>query len=212
MQSLFIILLLLSPIFLLLGLVKPSIFSKIAKKELSRKQIAIFFSISTVVFFIAAIITTPDGPQKSEDKKPEEQQITTQNTGEGKKPEESQITTQNITVTSQIVKKVDKKCRYFFDIRNQEAESFEGSVEISLFSESGDDEHLLGKEVFETKSPIKQSLGDSVYFDINTCPVSIHGENGISKYRFVVKIDGNVVNQGEASISTEFEDTDSYSL
>ena len=196
MQSLFIILLLLSPIFLLLGLVKPSIFSKIAKKELSRKQIAIFFSILTVVFFIATVAVTPSSTQKSEDRGPEEQQITIR----------------NIAVTSQIVKKVDKKCRYFFDIRNQEAESFEGSVEISLFSESGDDEHLLGKEVFETKSPIKQSLGDSVYFDINTCPVSIHGENGISKYRFVVKIDGNVVNQGEASISTEFEDTDSYSL
>lgn len=196
MQSLFIILLLLPPIFLLLGLVKPSIFSKIAKKELSRKQIAIFFSILTVVFFIATVAVTPSSTQKSEDTKPEEQRVATR----------------NITVASQIVKKIDKKCRYFFDIRNQEAEPFEGSVEINLFSEFGDDEHLLGKEVFETKSPIKQGLGDTVYFDINTCPVPVHGENGISKYNFVVKIGGNVVNQGEAPISTEFEDIDSYSL
>lgn len=141
------------------------------------------------------MITTPSNPQKS---------VNTETKSE-------EIITQNIAVSSQIVKRVDGKCRYFFDIRNYEATPFEGSVEISLFKENGGKEYQLGREVFDTKAPIEQNLGDSVYFDINTCPVSIHGENGITKYQFVVKTGGNVVNQGEAPISTKFEDIDSYS-
>ena len=42
----------------------------------------------------------------------------------------------DIAVTSQIVKKVDGKCRYFFDIRNNDTENFEGSVEIELIKPS----------------------------------------------------------------------------
>lgn len=40
----------------------------------------------------------------------------------------------NIVVTSQIVKRIDNKCRYFFDIRNKDTKPFEGSVTISLFT------------------------------------------------------------------------------
>lgn len=39
-----------------------------------------------------------------------------------------------VEVASQIVKKVDGKYRYFFDIRNNNTKDFEGDVTISLFN------------------------------------------------------------------------------
>lgn len=113
----------------------------------------------------------------------------------------------NIVVTSQIVKKVDSKYRYFFDIRNKDANNFEGKVIISVYNQLGNN---IWDNPFQTESPIKPNMGDSVYFDINTGPVSVHGENGISKFKYVVEIGDNTVNEGEGEISTKLEDTNKY--
>jgi len=193
MLYLSLVLFLLSPIFLVVGLIKPSVFSKLSKKDLTRKQIASFFSILTVVSFMVFIASS--GSSNSKDKGNND--VDNQN-----------VVSEDIAVTSQIVKKVEGKCRYFFDIRNNEEVPFEGSVEVNLINELGDDEYRLGREIFETTAPVNPNHGNSVYFDINTCPKSVHGETGITKYKFVVKRDGKVINQGEAPISTKFEDLD----
>lgn len=118
-------------------------------------------------------------------------------------PSPKPVQTKRIDVTSQIVRKVDGKYRYFFDIRNNDTSEFNGSVTISLYTSKL--KNPLGKESFNTTKPIGVGLGDSVYFDINTGPVSEHGENGITKYSYSVLSDGVEVNKGEGLISSDFK-------
>ncbi len=105
----------------------------------------------------------------------------------------------DIAITSQIVKKVDGKCRYFFDVRNTDVNEFEGSVEIALMNSSGS---TLGRETFNTNKPIQPSLGSTVYFDINTCP---GGELGISDYSYKVMVGKDIVAEGKKSITSKYE-------
>lgn len=109
----------------------------------------------------------------------------------------------NLGVTSQIVKKVDGKCRYFFDIRNNDNKNFEGSVKISLINENGDN---VWYDTFTTNQPIEPTLGTSVYTDANTCPVAIHGSYGIATYEYEAKMNNQVVKTGTGTISDSFED------
>lgn len=112
----------------------------------------------------------------------------------------------NVVVTSQIVKKVDGKCRYFFDIRNQDTVDFSGSVTITLHQKSGS---TLGEETFTTNDPFSPGIGSSQYMDINTCPVLIHGEeSGITSFKYTVKVDESIVKSGEDVISDKYEDLD----
>lgn len=111
-----------------------------------------------------------------------------------------------IDITSQIVKKINGKYRYFFDIRNNDSKDFLGSVTISLYNNK--QESPLGKDTFTTNQTIGPKLGNSVSIDINSGPISQHGENGITKYRFVVQSDGKEVNSGEGEISNKFENSD----
>lgn len=114
----------------------------------------------------------------------------------------------NIEVTSQIVKKVDGKCRYFFGIRNQDAEDFTGDVNISLYNKQ--QQSPIGSNTFSTASPIKPGYGDSVYLDTNTCPTSEHGAYGMTDYKYTVTVDGKEVSSGEGQITDSFEDLDSF--
>jgi hypothetical protein len=109
----------------------------------------------------------------------------------------------NIVVTSQIVKKVDGKHRYFFDIRNNDTKDFEGSVTIELINQEG---RKLGNETFNTNKAISPNLGTSQYIDINTGPVSVHGASGISKFTYEVKVNNQTVRTGEGDISAQYED------
>jgi outer membrane biosynthesis protein TonB len=52
MDNLFLILLLVSLVCLVVGLIKPSIFSRLLKGQSSRKKTSLIFSISSVLFFI----------------------------------------------------------------------------------------------------------------------------------------------------------------
>lgn len=114
----------------------------------------------------------------------------------------------NIVVTSQIVKKVDGKYRYFFDIRNKDTRPFEGSVIISLFT--SELKNPIAGDTFNTNKAIEPELGTSVYTDANTGPPSVHGANGISRFTYTVKKGNEIVNKGEGVITDKFEDVDSY--
>jgi len=112
----------------------------------------------------------------------------------------------NIEVTSQIIKKVDKKYRYFFDIRNKDSKSFEGEVRISLYRSSPNTK--LGYDSFSTNKPIEPNLGNSVYIDTNTGPTSQMGENGITDFKYEVVINNQIIKTGEGKISDKFENLD----
>lgn len=111
-----------------------------------------------------------------------------------------------IDITSQVVKKINGKYRYFFDIRNNDTKNFMGNVTISLYNDK--QESPLGKDTFTTNLTIEPKLGNSVSIDINSGPVSQHGEYGITKFKFVVQSDGIEVNRGEGVISDKFENLD----
>lgn len=115
-----------------------------------------------------------------------------------------------IVVASQIVKKVDGKFRYFFDIRNKDKKDFNGEVSITLYNEKQDS--ALGKNTFETKTPLAPEFGNSAYIDINTGPISQHGELGITKFKYEVKIDNRIVKSGEGKITDKYEDSSMYGL
>ncbi len=108
----------------------------------------------------------------------------------------------DIQVTSQIVKNVDDKCRYFFDIRNDDDRNFEGSIEIELINQRGS---RVWSDEFVTNRAIEPGLGTSVYTDANTCPVAIHGEYGIDTYRYEVNVNNQIVKTGSGSISNKYE-------
>jgi hypothetical protein len=103
----------------------------------------------------------------------------------------------DIVVSSQTVKAVNGKYRYFFDIRNNSEEPFAGGVSVTVVNAEGDSVY---DETFSTNQPISAGLGTSVYFDINTGPTSVHGVNGIKTYTYEAKVDGQVVKTGAGTI------------
>jgi hypothetical protein len=114
----------------------------------------------------------------------------------------------NIVVTSQIVKKVDGKYRYFFDIRNKDTKPFEGDVSIALFT--SELKNPIAGDAFSTTKAIEPELGTSVNADANTGPASINGANGITKFTYTVRKGNEIVKTGEGVITDKFEDVDSY--
>lgn len=109
----------------------------------------------------------------------------------------------NIEVTSQIVKKVSGKYRYFFDIRNKDSKSFEGSVKISIYK--ANTKSALAGDTFSTNKPIEPTLGNSVFTDANTGPVSEMREFGLTDFKYEVVINKQVVKTGEGKITDKFE-------
>ena len=109
-----------------------------------------------------------------------------------------------VEVTSQIVKKVGKKNRYFFLIQNSDTKPFEGKVSITLFNEK--QKTALGGETFNTSQPIQPTIGNSVNFDINTGTTSEYGEFRITRFKYSVKVNDVEINNGEGAISDKFED------
>jgi len=66
MENLFLLLFFVSIIALMVGLVKPTVFSRFIKGEITRKKIATIFGIATVVSFILFGITTDNSKNNSE--------------------------------------------------------------------------------------------------------------------------------------------------
>jgi hypothetical protein len=116
-------------------------------------------------------------------------------------PAQMARTAKSIRVESQIVKQVGGKHRYFFDIRNRDEISFNGSVTITLLGDTGP----LARETFSATRPIEPGLGTSVYVEANTGPVSVHGSFGIKIFQFEVTDGGAVVSSGTGSITDKLE-------
>lgn len=102
-----------------------------------------------------------------------------------------------IAVSSQTVKLVSGKYRYFFDIRNNDSQPFSGDVNIAVINAEGDS--VYGK-TFSSNQPIASGLGTSVYFDINTGLNSTHGSYGVQSYSYTAKVRGEVVKTGVGTI------------
>lgn len=107
-----------------------------------------------------------------------------------------------IVVTSQIVKSIAGKYRYFFDIRNKDTKPFNGSVSINLVNAEGDSVY---DRTFSTDTAIAPELGNSVYFDASTGPASVHGSYGVKTFTYTVKVGNDVVKTGSGVLSSKLE-------
>lgn len=119
------------------------------------------------------------------------------------KTEESKPVTKNITVTNTINKKVNGKCRYFFNVMNNENVAFSGAVNIDILTSSG--LKITGGNFVATQAT-PPGQGAEVYFDLSTCPSS-DGGNAIG-YAFQIKDNNQIVNSGSIRLTNEFEDVD----
>jgi hypothetical protein len=111
----------------------------------------------------------------------------------------------NIVVSSLMVKKIDGKYRYFFDIRNNDSKNFEGSVKVELIN---GDNRRIDSATYNTSRALEPNLGLMPYFDLHSGPTFVHGSSGISTFKYEVKVGNDVVNAGGGSITEDYEDTD----
>lgn len=63
MDDLFLLLFFASVVCLIIGLIKPSVFSRFSKKEVTRKKVGLIFTLLAIVFFIAFGFTTGTEPK-----------------------------------------------------------------------------------------------------------------------------------------------------
>lgn len=110
----------------------------------------------------------------------------------------------HVDVTSQAIKSISGKYRYFFDVRNHDTKPFNGSVKIELYSDK--QASAVRSETFDTTSAIQPNLGTSVYFDIYTGPPLTDGAYGITHFKFTVTINGQTVNSGQGPIPNQITD------
>lgn len=108
-----------------------------------------------------------------------------------------------VVVTSLIVKKVGRKFRYFFDIRNQTSEPWDGTVEITLVNATPG--LTNGSEKFRPEGAIQPGLGNAVFSDAWTGPARIHGEAAVTSFRYVVRQANGTEFSGSGPISPKFE-------
>lgn len=112
----------------------------------------------------------------------------------------------NIVVKSLIVKKVNNKFRYFFDIRNNGIEDFNG--EVSIYLHNNKQSSKLGGETFTTPHPINPMVGFVRFIEINTGTPLEHGEYGITKFKYEVKVNNIIIKSEEGLITKKYEDLD----
>lgn len=110
-----------------------------------------------------------------------------------------QVEQKNINVTSQTVKLIDKKYRYFFDIRNNDKEPFAGNVRIELVQADG---NVIGREDFTSTKAIDVGIGNSVFFDINTGPEPYFEQKyAVTGYKYSVTANEQIVASGTGKIT-----------
>lgn len=108
----------------------------------------------------------------------------------------------DVAVSSQSVKEVGGKYRYFFNIKNNDTKPFSGDVNIVVVNAEGDSVY---EETFSTSQPLVPSGGTSVYIDANTGPTSVHGSYGVQTYTYTAKVGDGVVKEGSGTISALVE-------
>lgn len=106
----------------------------------------------------------------------------------------------DIVVSSQTVKQIEGKYRYFFDIRNEDETPFTGYIEMELLKSDGSN---LATESFNASTPIQPGFGDSVYIDTFTGPLDTTGSaNAITNFRYQAILNNQIVAQGSGEISS----------
>lgn len=195
-MDIFIALVLLSFLGLVVGLSKPSLFKQ------TRKRISFIFGGGMVVFFILFGVTAPsdDSNTAIDSAAPIEAAAESNSVQVGTETAAKPAAiTGDIRVTSQTVKKVDGKFRYFFDIRNNGSMPSEGSVRIELLKDDGS---VIGRDTFATAKPIQPGYGDSVYFDISTGPIPEYDRQyAVVGFHYEATEGGKIVSQGEGVIN-----------
>ena len=68
------------------------------------------------------------------------------------------------------------------------------------------EENFVWSDTFSTNQAIEPALGTFVYTDANTCPIVVHGANGIATYEYEVKVNNQIAKIGAGTISDNFED------
>jgi hypothetical protein len=109
-----------------------------------------------------------------------------------------------IGVSSTIVKAVDGKHRYFFDVRNVGTLPFTGRVTITLHYGIGASKSR--DETFIFDSPLESDLGKAAYIDLHTGPPSVHGDAAVSTFSFNALSSDGTVSTGSGTITALFED------
>ena len=181
------------------------------------KYIAVIGSIFIGIIFIANTKVDKENEQKNKDEQASENlpQSVKDSIAREKAREDSlniiarqkeiEDKKTSIVVTSMIVKKIDGKFKYWFDIRNKGKKPFDGIVRIWCIT---DDESSEFDESFKTNRPIEPKLGTPQFIELNTGITSFHGANGISKFRFEVIVNDEVVQTGSGRITNNFENLD----
>jgi predicted nucleic acid-binding Zn ribbon protein len=202
--------------------IKFGITTKDSRNEDTNKSKIYFARISVVILLIVAIIfiicfnangcneknndNTPKPVEKEtriEEKVIEpEQKVTPPEKKSVKKTEKPVVVdSYNIAIKSIIIKQVGRKYRYFFDIRNNSSNDFNGDIGITISNNLGDS--------FSNSfsGSISEGLGSSVYIDLYTGPPSVHGgDSGMSKYSYIVKKNGRKIGSGEGRITSDLEE------
>lgn len=125
-------------------------------------------------------------------------------TSGGPKEQKQHAKRMNVRVTSQIVKRVGDRYRYFFDIRNLDALPFDGHVKITLLNNQPG--VINGEETFSTNGAVPEGLGKSVYVDATTGPILVHRDWGVAGFRYEVTTAEGIVASGEGTINAKYED------
>lgn len=157
------------------------------KANVSDELIPVWARILVVVFLISCVVFTT------------KLLISAFSGGESEPTPQVVQEQREISVTSQNVKLIGGKYRYFFNIKNNDSKPFAGDVNIDLINAEGDS---IYDKTFSSSQAVASGLGTSVYFDINTGPTSVHGANGIKTFSYTVKVGGQTVKTGSGSIST----------
>jgi hypothetical protein len=143
------------------------------------------------IFFVVAIMATVNWLFFRGDSVPAQQPV--------QQVAQQQI---DISVASQAVKMVGGKYRYFFNIRNNDTNPFVGDVNIAIVNTEN---KSVYDRTFSASQPIASGIGNSVYFDANTGPTSVHGAYGVQTYSYTAKVGGQIVKTGSGSISAIVE-------
>lgn len=112
--------------------------------------------------------------------------------------EQQRLAAQSIRVTSLNVKQLGGKFRYFFQIRNEDSEPFNGDVTIGL---ERDDGGTVWFETFTTSQAMRPGGTNFVYTDANTGPTVEFGEFKVSAFEYTAHAKGRQATEARGAIS-----------
>jgi hypothetical protein len=110
----------------------------------------------------------------------------------------------NVVVTSTIVKKVDGKFRYFFDVENRNQRPITGSATITLLSRDAKNGFKYPFDI--DLDALAPGLHKPRYVTINTGNTPEYGSDGIGRFSYAVKMDSHSFSYDGRPITDKYED------